>query len=66
MCELFAMSANQPMDIDRYLARLMPRGGRTRTLLATAPLTNENWRALAPGSIRVYKQGVETGASMNA
>lgn len=28
MCELFAMSANQPMDIDKYLALLMPRGGK--------------------------------------
>lgn len=28
MCELFAMSANRPMDVDRYLALLMPRGGR--------------------------------------
>ncbi len=28
MCELFAMSANQPMDVDKYLTLLMPRGGK--------------------------------------
>lgn len=29
MCELFAMSANRPADAGPYLARLMPRGGKT-------------------------------------
>lgn len=28
MCELFAMNANRPMDIDKYLMLLMPRGGK--------------------------------------
>jgi len=44
------------------LAHTLPH---PRTLLATAPLTDENWQALAPGSIRVYKEGIETG-SLNA
>ncbi len=30
----------------------------SRVLLATAPLTDENWRPLAPGGIRVYQSGV--------
>lgn len=38
----------------------------TRALLATAPLTDEDWQALAPGTIRVYKDGIETGSSLNA
>ncbi len=29
MCELFAMSANQPTDVEKYLSLLMPRGGKT-------------------------------------
>ena len=29
MCELLAMSANQPAEVGRYLSRLIPRGGRT-------------------------------------
>jgi len=29
MCELFAMSANQPTDVGRYLSRLIPRGGKS-------------------------------------
>lgn len=31
---------------------------KTQVLLATAPLTNENWRPLTPGGIRVYQSGV--------
>lgn len=32
-------------------------GAHEMTLLATAPLTAEPWRALAPGSMHVYRQG---------
>lgn len=31
--------------------------GKSVALLATAPLTSENWRALSPGSTHVYKEG---------
>jgi len=31
---------------------------KSQVLLATAPLTNENWRPLSPGGIRVYQSGV--------
>ena len=32
-----------------------------RVLLATAPLTDENWQPLAPGGIRVYQSGTVVG-----
>ncbi len=35
-------------------------------LLATAPLTAEPWRALAPGSIHVYRQGEDIRATSHA
>jgi predicted glutamine amidotransferase len=33
----------------------------SQVLLATAPLTNENWRPLPPGGIRVYQSGMAAG-----
>lgn len=39
--------------------RLGDSGELQMTLLATAPLTAEPWRALEPGSIHVYRQGEE-------
>ncbi len=33
----------------------------SQVLLATAPLTNENWRLLSPGGIRVYQSGMAAG-----
>lgn len=38
-----------------------PPHGKFVTVLATAPLTNEDWRAISPGSIRVYRGGRPTG-----
>ena len=34
---------------------------KSQVLLATAPLTNENWRPLSPGGIRVYQSGMAAG-----
>jgi len=56
---LFVHAHTRLHVLDQQRGTSRRRGARV--LLATAPLTDENWQPLAPGGIRIYQSGTAVG-----